>query len=184
MVKFDVPVGSVDVVAGEVHVDHQYLALNIKSLKRQKKKEIDKKCGQNGGFCCLKVSGVLQKYPLLFPSFVLKPDSLSVDFLVGIAVSEGGAWAVNASEQLALRDNAYRAPGEQNVSNQFWVEGDGNISVFYAQGLTEFYAGWHFDKDPVRAKATASKNCNGNISPANKLLVKCSEIGILKFPWW
>jgi hypothetical protein len=184
MVKIDVPVGSVDVVAGEVHVDHQYLALNIKFLERKKKKEIDNKCGENGGYCRLKVSGILQKNPLLAPVFVLKPESLSVHFLVGIAVSEGGAWSVNLTEQLALADNANRAPGEVNVSDQFWLEGDGNISVFYATGLTEFYAGWHFDKDPVRAKATASKICNDNISPANKLLVKCSEIGILKFPWW
>jgi hypothetical protein len=183
-VKIDVPVGSVDLVAGEVHVDHQYLALNIKLLEREKKKEINDKCGENGGYCRLEVSGILQKNPLLAPVFVLKPDTLSVYFLVGVAVSEGGTWSINITEKLALSDNNNRAPGEGNVSEQFWVEGDGNISLFHASGLTEFYAGWGFDKDPARAKAIASKNCNENVSPANKLLVKCSEIGTLKFPWW
>lgn len=183
-VSIDVPVSSVDLVAGEVHVDYQYLVLNIKLLERKKKKEINNKCGENGGHCRLKVTGILQKNPLLAPVFVLEPGSLSVQFLVGIAVSEGGAWSVNVTEQLALADNANRAPGEAHISDQFWVEGDGSISVFYARGLTEFYAGWHFDKDPERAEENASKNCNDNISPANKLLVKCSKIAALEFPWW
>ncbi len=183
-VKVQVPVIAVDIPSRTAHVDLTNVAVSLKKVPRQKIKNIVQLCDGVGGSCFLDVSGKLVENSDYFPPFILEADTVSLWFLVGLAVSESGLAFIHVTEnQAAISVQEATSYSENYVSDQTWIDGPGTLAIAHGSGGVSFYMGYSFNVDESQAAREAESNCNDQMSSLAKIVTSCSSM-LFTIPWW
>ena len=180
-VNVQVPVRGVDLAKRTAHVDFEYVSLNLEAIEKKKIKNMRSLC--EVGNCWVDVKGKLIKNPDGYPTYLIKAESTSLWFLVGVVVSENGWAHIGFNENLAVNQNVQTTGGESYLSGEIWIDSPGTVAIGYGKDLTNFYMSYEFNEDETKAKDSALELCNGQIPKLVRLSVKCTAL-LFDVPWW